>query len=171
MRWLRFATVVFFITFIQASSLINWISIGVYKIEPSLLLILLVYFALNSEPLDAVIASFSLGLAADLAANMLGPNIIAFGLCGSVLSGLRRVIVLKNMFGIVAGVFATAVCVGLVAAILGYFKGQEAFLTAIVRYMGSSVYTSLLAPYMFVGVAIISGWLGTRKFYSQRSGG
>lgn len=99
MRWLRFAVLILVATILQTSFLgIAWA--GNPDIRPDLLLILLVFFAVHADSRDAVITSFAIGLAADLASpamGLMGPRMITFGLFGTLLSNLQNTISLKRM--------------------------------------------------------------------------
>ena len=98
MRWFRFAGLVLFVTVVQASILAN------LQTGPDLLLILLVFFCIYSDPTEAIIASFLIGFAADLIGSPMplmpmGPQTISFGLFGTTLAYLHRVINVRNMPG------------------------------------------------------------------------
>lgn len=99
MRWLRFAVLILVATILQIGFLgLAWI--GRTDIRPDLLLILMVFFAIHAEPRDAVITSFTLGFAADLASpamGFMGPRIISFGLFGTLLNDLQNTISLKRL--------------------------------------------------------------------------
>ena len=71
MHWLRFAVLLLVSTLLQ-KDLLN--AIDVAGIKPDLLLILLAFFAIFREPREAIIASFSIGLAADLIGPSMGPG-------------------------------------------------------------------------------------------------
>ena len=91
MRWLRFAVLILIAVLIQAGVLMN------LTIRPDLLIILLVFFAVHSNPYHAIITSFTIGFAADLIGPAIGPQIISFGLLGSALAHLRKVVAVRNM--------------------------------------------------------------------------
>jgi rod shape-determining protein MreD len=99
MRWLRFALLIVVATVLQTSFLgVAWL--GNPDIRPDLLLILMVFFAIHAEPRDAVITSFMIGLATDLgspAMGFMGPQIISFGLFGTLLNDLHNTISLKRL--------------------------------------------------------------------------
>ena len=99
MRWFRFAVLTVVATILQTSFL-GAVWVVNPEITPNLLLILLVFFAIHSESNDAVISSFIIGFAADLAspaAGLMGPRIISFGLFGTLLSNLQDVISLRRL--------------------------------------------------------------------------
>ncbi len=94
MRWLRFAVLILAATILQ-TSLTGIIAVTRANIKPDLLLILLVFFAVRCNSTDAVITSFAIGFAADLAGptlGLMGPRTISFGLIGTLVSDLHNVI-------------------------------------------------------------------------------
>jgi rod shape-determining protein MreD len=95
MRWFRFAVLVLVASLLQ-TGLVGALHILRPDFKPDLLLILLVFFALRSDPTDAIIASFAIGFAADLsnpiAGRLMGPRIISFGVFGTLLSDLNSTI-------------------------------------------------------------------------------
>ena len=118
MHWLRFAVLIVIATVLQTSFLgVVWVISP--DITPNLLLILLVFFATHCESNDAVITSFVIGFAADLAnpaAGLMGPQIISFGLFGTLLSNLHDVISLRRLPLQGLAIFV----LGLLTAILSY---------------------------------------------------
>lgn len=167
MQWIRFAVIVAIITFLQASGVLGWVALAHLDVRPDLLLVLLVFFALEGEGAEAVITSFALGLAADIISFVPGPYLISFGLCGSLLSMLRRYIQLKKPGHIIIAVFFTGMATGLIATMLSHFKGSHPA-SAFVKVFGISAYSSLLAPYLFYVLNVISAWLGVKKYHSTR---
>jgi rod shape-determining protein MreD len=165
MQWVRFAIVVLAAAFIQGSSIPQWIAITRFDISPDLLLILLVYFAVFCEGPAAIIASFSLGLAADLTYHTLGPYLLSFGLCGSLLHILRTVVTVRRTLHTIAAVFLTGLSMAIMAKIIIYFRGGSEIYT-LVKIFGMSVYSALLSPYVFAGLGMLSGWLGIKRHRS-----
>ena len=91
MRWFRFAILITSAAVLQAGFLARW------NIRPDLLLILLVFFAVHSGTTEAIITSFVIGFAADLIGSSMGPQIISFGLFGTLLAYLHRLITIRKM--------------------------------------------------------------------------
>jgi rod shape-determining protein MreD len=82
MRWFRFSLFVIAVTLIQAG-LVDIISL--VNVRPDLLLILLVFFAIYCDTTEAIISSFAIGFAADIIGSAMGPQMISFGLFGTLL--------------------------------------------------------------------------------------
>ena len=91
MRWLRFAALLCFAAVLQAALLAH------LEIKPDLLLILLVFFAIYSNTNEAIIASFSIGFVADIIGPTMGPQMISFGLFGTAVIYLHRIIAINKI--------------------------------------------------------------------------
>ena len=98
MRWPRFAVLVLITTLLQASW-VDAIAVTRFNVAPDLLLIVMVFFAIRCNPTEAIISSFVLGFAADIVATgfPMGPRIISFGLFGTGLAYMHRVITIRKM--------------------------------------------------------------------------
>ena len=90
MQWFRFGILVIVVSMVQASNLIDAISIN--NIKPDLFVIFLVFFSVYFNPFDALIASFCLGFFADVivVGSAMGPGIISFVVAGTILANLNR---------------------------------------------------------------------------------
>ena len=102
MHWLRFAVLVLLATVLQASFFADLNS------KPDLLLILLVFFAVYCDTSDAIICSFVIGFAADLIGQTMGPQMISYGIFGSALAYLHRVIAIRQIPYQIVAIFITA---------------------------------------------------------------
>lgn len=162
MQWVRFAVLVLATAFIQGSQIPHWIALTQFKFSPDFLLMLLVFFATFAEGPTAIICSFTIGLGADLAYHTLGPYMLAFGLCGSILQSMGKVISLKRMLHVIAAVFLCGIVAGLLAKTFIFFRGVSQA-PSVGHILGTSLYSSLLAPYIFAGLSFLTGWLGIRR--------
>ena len=146
MRWLRFFTLILVATIVQKGMLARW------DYKPDLLIVLLVFFAVYSHTSEAIISSFTIGFAADLIGSPLpmGPHMISFGLLGTLLAYVHRVVAIRRKPYQALAIFV----VGLVAAILTHllalvFKREplpENVLTAVLL---TSLFSSLVGPFLF----------------------
>ncbi|MHC4594981.1 MAG: rod shape-determining protein MreD [Planctomycetota bacterium] len=145
MRWFRFAVLISFVTVLQASLLAD------LNIKPDLLLILLVFFAIYCNTSKAIITSFTIGFAADIimVGSAMGPQMISFGLFGTALAYLHRVITIKKMPYQALAIFITALLAGLLARFLGFLKGEPTLPNIYAVLFWTSVYSSLLGPFLF----------------------
>ena len=97
MRWIRFTIVLFIMTLLNSGNVLNIISVSDLNIRPDVLVILLVFFAVNCRTIDAMVISFAIGFAADISGTCIGPYTITFGLLGSMISQMRKVVIMKKM--------------------------------------------------------------------------
>ena len=117
MRWFRFAVLVLVAAVVQ-TGFSGLVSVVNPNARPDLLLILLVFFATRCHGRDAVIASFAIGFAADLAnpaAAFMGPRIISFGLLGTLLSELNSVLSVRRASHQAVAIFVMGVFICLLS--------------------------------------------------------
>lgn len=171
MRWVRFSIVLLVITLLNAGNLLNTISVGSFSIKPDLLLILLVFLAVNCDPSEVIIVSFAIGFAADISGSSMGPYIISFGLFGSLISQMRKVVIMKRMVHQAAAIFVTGLIAGVLAQVLAFFKlktGETASNLHVVL-PGTALYSGIIGPVVWLFFSAISGWLGVHKPRFARS--
>lgn len=149
MRWFRFAVFISFITVLQAS-LVDRIAVTPFNIKPDLLLILLVFFAVHSNLSDAIITSFVIGFASDIIGFAMGPQIISFGLVGTLLAYLHHVIAIRKMPYQSLVIFITGLLAGILAHFLTLFKGQLTPPNVYTVVFGTSLYSALVGPFFFL---------------------
>jgi len=153
MRWFRFAVIILAVTVLQAS-LLDIIAVTGWNIKPDLLLILLVFFAIYCNTNEAIITSFTIGFAADIIGPAMGPQIISFGLFGTALAYLHRVIAIRKMAYQSAAIFITGLLAGVVVLLLTYLKGQPTGSNVYAVLLGTSLYSSIVGPFLF----LLIGW-------------
>ena len=144
MRWVRFAVLVLLATVLQASFLAN------LNIKPDLLLILLVFFAICCDPTEVIISSFAIGFAADIVSSTMGPKMISFGLLGTALAYLRRVITIKKMPYQGLTIFVTGILVGVLVYLLSFLKSEPAALDKYTVVFGIAVCSGIVGPFLFL---------------------
>ncbi len=151
MRWPRFAVIVV-VTILLQANVVGAIGVTRYNIEPDLLLVLMVFFAVNCRINDAIISSFVIGLAADIvsAGFPMGPRIISFLLLGAGLAYLHRVIAIKNMAQAAITIFIMGICTGLLSRILGALAGRSGMPGGIETLLGTSIYSAIVGPFLFL---------------------
>ena len=148
MQWLRFAVLVILITILQASF------VQTLDMRPNLLSISLVFFAVYCSTSDAIIASFTVGFAADLIGLTMGAQMLSFGLVGSLLAYLTRVMAVRRMpYQAIAIFVVTFLSVGL-ARLLGYIVKAEPIPAQLAReLLWTSVYSGIVGPFLFLPMA------------------
>jgi rod shape-determining protein MreD len=151
MHWFRFAVLVLLATVLQASLLADW------NTKPDLLLILLVFFAVYCDTSDAIICSFVIGFAADLIGQTMGPQMISYGIFGSALAYLHRVIAIRQIPYQIIAIFITALLAGSVACLLNFLKGEPSPLAPL---FWIALYSSIVGPILFL---LSAWWMRIRK--------
>jgi rod shape-determining protein MreD len=147
MRWFRFAALILVTALLQASLLAYW------NIKPDLLLILLVFFAVYYNSSEAIITSFTIGFAADIISPVMGPQIISFGLFGTALVYLHRVIAIKKMPHQAIAIFITGILVGTLTYFLSLFGAEPAAKNIFFMPLWTSLYSALVGPFLFLPAA------------------
>jgi len=149
MRWLRFALLILAVTIIQKGLLARWSS------KPDLLIILLVFFAIYYNTSESIISSFAIGFAADLIGSPMpmGPHMISFGLLGTLLAYLNRVIAIKRMPFQSLALFAVSVLSGFFSHLLAYITGEPIAGNIYAVVFVTALYSSIVGPFLFLPAA------------------
>ncbi len=145
MRWIRFAVLICLAAIIQAGFL------SIFVIRPDLLTILLVFFVVYSSTTDAIITSFSIGFAADLIGLSMGSQMISFGILGTLLAYLNRVIAMRKIPYQVIAIFVITILAKILANILNSFKGVVVIEN--VEILKTAIYSGIVGPFVFIPVA------------------
>ncbi len=144
MRWYRFAVLVLIATILQAGFLSN------FSIKPDLLLIFLVFFAVYSNTSEAIISSFTIGFAADLIGPAMGPQTISFGLFGTALAYLHRVIAIRKMPYQALAIFITSILAGTLAYLLNLIKSEPNPAITYSDIFKTAFYSGIVGPFLFL---------------------
>ena len=149
MRWFRFALLILAVTVLQKGLLARWSS------KPDLLIILLVFFAIYYSTSEAIICSFIIGFAADLVGSPMpmGPQMISFGMFGTLLAYLHRVIAIKRMPYQALAIFATSVLTGALTHLLAYITGEPVAANIFAVVFVTSLYSSIVGPFLLLPTA------------------
>jgi rod shape-determining protein MreD len=148
MRWFLFTLMVLAAAIFEAGNLLNLIAFDHGQIRPSVLIILLVFFSLRATPEQAVIASFSIGLAADLAGPVMGPHTLCYGLAGSLLAQTQGFLSVRRPAFQVLVVFVTALLVMTASHWLAVMKtSSSGFAFSILT--GNALYSAAAAPVLW----------------------
>jgi len=170
MRWLRFTILLLIVTLLNSGNLLNFMSMGSSNIRPDLLLILLLFLGANCESNEAIIASFVIGFAADISGTSMGPYMVSFGLFGSALSQIRKVILMRRMTHQAIAIFVMSVVAGGLAELLGAVKlgaGTSNIFSVIV---GTAFYSAIVGPLIWQLFSLLAGWLNVSdKQYKRQS--
>ncbi len=170
MRWIRFLILLFIITLLDSGNVINIIATPGLHIRPDLLLIMLVFFAGNCNTTDAVLASFLIGLAADISGEVgvMGPYTVSFGIFGSLICQLRKVIIMKRIFYQALAVMLVGLLSAILANVLTMFKVGPGVSNVHWIILWTSVYSAGVAPILWMALSLMSDGLGLRQFQQAR---
>jgi len=150
MRWFRFAVLILAATIVQKGVLAR------FGFKPDLLLVLLVFFAVHCSTSDAIISSFAIGLAADLIGSPMpmGPHTIGFGVCGTALAYLHRVVAIRKMPHQALAIFAATLLAGALIHLLASLIRSELLAPNIYTVLfWTSVCSSIVGPFLFMPLA------------------
>lgn len=150
MRWFRFAVLLLVATILQKGVLARWDN------KPDLLLIVLVFSSTYFSTSDAIISSFTTGFAADLIGSPMpmGPHMISFGVFGTLLAYLNRVIAIRRLPYQALAVFVTGLVAGVAMHLLA---GESLAMSMFVLVLLTSLYSGFVAPFLVVPSA---WWMG-----------
>lgn len=163
MRWLRFTIILLLVSLLRASSLSEAVAVTALHIKPDFLLILLVFFAINCDAYDAVLASFAIGFAADITGAVMGPFFLAFGILGSILTHIRQVILLRRTLHQAIIIFVVGFLAGVIAQLLALFKIQSGLSYSFWYLTGTALYSALVwFPLKWV-IDRLGRWAGLGK--------
>ena len=152
MRWLRFVILILIATILQKGMLARW------DYKPDLLLILLVFFAVYNPTSEAIISSFAIGFAADLIGSPMGPHMISYGLFGTLLAYVHRVVAIRRMPYQALAILATGFLTGALTHLLAFlFKSEPMPENVLVAVLLTSVFSSLVGPFLFPPAAWCAG--------------
>lgn len=153
MRWFRFAVFILIVTVIQAS-LLDMVAVTKFHIKPNLLLILLVFFSIYCNTTDAIITSFAIGFAADISiTSAMGSHTISFGLLGTALAYLHRVIAIRKIPYQALAIFITGVLALTLVHLLALLKGQSAISDIFTVIFGTTLFSAVVGPFLFLPAA------------------
>ena len=146
MQWLRFAFLLCLVSVLQAGLLEH------FDVRPDLLLILLVFFAIYCDTSEAIVTSFTIGFAADIIviSSAMGPRIISFGLFGTLLAYLHRVIAIRKMPYQAAAIFLTGLLAGALAHFLAALKGEPTPPNMFTVLFVSCLCSAIVGPFLFL---------------------
>lgn len=156
MHWLRFAILVLVASMLQ-TNVVGMCAITPAQIKPNLLLILLAFFAIHCNPHDVIIASFIIGLCADLIGPTMGPQMISFGLIGTLVGELRQFVVLERIPQQILAIGVAGFLTAALAALLYPIKDVSLAVHLAGYLLWQPLYSALMGPLLFVGIAFFMG--------------
>ena len=159
MRWVRFGVLIILITVLQAGVLQN------FRIKPDLLLVLLVFFAVYSNPVHAIITSFTIGFAADISSgSAMGAQVITLGLLGSALAYLHGVITIRRWPAQATAIFILGILAAIATHLLSILKSQPPPLN-MRSILLASLFSAAVAPFLF---PLLAWWMRIKTTRRRR---
>jgi len=117
---------------------------------------MLVFFAINSNTTNAIITSFTIGFAADISiGSTMGSQTISFGLFGTALAYLHRVIAIRKVHYQAFAIFITAFTTGTLAHFLALLRGRPNVSNVYYAILGTAIYSAVVGPIFF----LLASWL------------
>ena len=165
MKWLRFTLLMVIVAVLQSSAVMNLLSLTDMRIKPDIFLILLVYFAINCDSYDAVITSFAIGFAADIAGAVMGPHIISYGLVGTAVAHIRKIILLKKTNQQALTIFITGLLAGSMAVLLTGLKASGLAKAGVFELFAVTAYSAILWFMIKWPVITVGRWIGVGVFH------
>ncbi len=146
MRWFRFAVLILAATILQKSVFDR------LQTRPDLLLILLVFFGVYCSTSDAIIASFMIGFAADLIGSPMpmGSHMIGFGVFGTLLAYLHRVIAVRRIPYQALAIFVLSLLAGAAACLLARESFSASLYSVLLR---TALCSAVVGPFLFAPLA------------------
>ena len=160
MRWLRFSLLILAVAVLQASSLLNFIAVTDLRIKPDLLLIVMFFCATNCDTYSAVITSFAIGFAADIIGPSMGPYFLSFGIVGSALAHVRRIILLRKTRDQAAAILLVSIITAVLARFFALFKDQNMPPNSVFVLIAVAVYSAILWFLIRWFVVAAGKWMG-----------
>lgn len=131
------------------------IAIPPLNIKPNLFLILLVFYAIHCNTTDAIITSFIIGFTADISiGTAMGAQTISFGLFGTTLAYIHRIITIRSIPLQVIAIFTVGCLIGLLTHFLALLKGLSAVSNIYTTILATAFYSAVIGPFLF----LITAW-------------
>jgi len=145
---------------LDGGSLLNIIAIGSGHIRPSVLIVMMVFFAFHAHRQDAIRCIFAVGLVADLVSTTMGPYMIMYSIAGLALNGVSRAVNTKRFTHQIFVVFFTFLLTAFPAAWLEAWKTGLARPHLSSTVIATAIYTAVLAPLFWMFLS----WVWKRMY-------
>jgi len=152
MKWGPFIILIAIFMLIASSSLLDFVSFGDFNIKPSIMLIVMLFFAVNCEPAQAIACSFAIGLAADISSTSMamGPHTVSFGIIGTAISFLQGQLIMKNILYQAISIFAAGLLALTMAEAMIFNKLSGNTLNSFPAILMVTAYSSLVGPFIWM---------------------
>ena len=146
MKWVRFAILTIVFTLAQAAIFAQ------FHFKPDLLLILLVFFAIFSDPYEALVTSFVIGFASDIVGPSMGPHIISYTVMGAVLSNLVGAISFKRMPVQAVTIYVVGIVIEISVRLLLSIKGHGGIERQFGTILLTPLWSAMIGPFLFLPI-------------------
>lgn len=163
MRWILFFVFLLIAMLLEAGNLLKLFAFGGWYIRPSILITMLVYYALACQSRDAMIISFLIGFAADITTGLMGPHTLCFGVMGLLLNQSSQVLLVKRAVYQVLVVFAVYFAVETFSYWLGLLKDHHAPSNYYSIMFFTGIYSAVISPVLWSILSALSGWFNIKK--------
>ncbi len=116
--------------------------------------------------------SFAIGFAADITGTLIGPYFLSFGLVGTALTHVRKLILLRTTAQQAFAIVITGLCVHIIAMILMKLKATDTAAAGFLNVLASSLYSAILWFLLHIPVKTFGKWMGvgTHRFSDRMIG-
>ena len=166
MRWVRFLFLLWVVAILDAGNLLRLIEMPGLPIRPDLLLIFLVFMASNLSGEEAIITAFVIGFAADASGEtgLMGPYTISFTVFGTLISQLRRVVLMRRMIYQGLMIFILTMFTRGSAQLLIVLRGEGLGSNAYTVLWRTAAYSAVVGPFLWIALSGLGGWLGLPRY-------
>jgi rod shape-determining protein MreD len=124
--------------------------VALVNVKLNLMLIVLVFFSIYCNTTEAVITSFIIGFAADMIGPVMGPQTVSFCIFGTLLAYLHRFIAIRTMPYQSLAIAVVGLLTGILALFLNFLKGQPAASNTFIILLGTTMYSAIVGPFLFL---------------------
>lgn len=163
MRWFLFIVILLVATLLEASNLLKLFTFSGWAIRPSILIVMLTYYALAGQTKDAIVTSFLIGFAADITSGLMGPHTLCFGLMGLLLNQSNQVLLVKRAIYKVLVVFIVYFVTETFSYWLGLLKGPGSHGNYYSVMLFTGLYSAIIGPVIWSILSGLSGWVSVKK--------
>ncbi|MCE5185740.1 MAG: rod shape-determining protein MreD [Planctomycetaceae bacterium] len=165
MRWFSFITILFGATLLEAGDLLNVFAVTGWYVRPSILITLLLYYSLVCRYDEAIVTSFFIGFAADLAshAGVMGPHMLCYGILGVILNQTSQMIIMKRAIYKASFVFLAYMLAESAANWMENIKLGETREDMMSILFLTALYSAVISPLIWSVLSALSGWSNIQK--------
>ncbi|NLW82991.1 MAG: rod shape-determining protein MreD [Phycisphaerae bacterium] len=168
MRWIPFTLLILVGALLEAGNLLNLIAVGEWHIRPAVLIVALVFFAMHCRAHEAIIASFIIGLAMDIAGHQMGPHTFSYCFIGGLLNQLSDYFPARRIFHQAILILVVYPIAELIAYWLGVLKTgeQQEYVYRVVLF--TALYSACIGPIFWTAVRRVNRLIAYKRPRTER---